>query len=177
VVLVVVTGQIASGKSTIARAVARALEDDGSRAAVLDLDVIYELLDPARGPKVDQAKWTHARQLVARIAAVLIEEGMLVVVEGEFLTTGQRAEFTNALPPAMTPRFVTLRLSFAEALKRANMDSTRGLSRDPTFLEGHYAATADAIRSVPSSDLALDTDAIGVDEAAQSIAAWLKRAT
>ena len=55
VVLVVVTGQIASGKSTVACGVTRELQRDGTSAAVVDLDVIYEMLDPARGPKVNQA--------------------------------------------------------------------------------------------------------------------------
>ena len=174
--LVVVTGQIASGKSTVACGVTRELQRDGTSAAVVDLDVIYEMLDPARGPKVNQAKWTHARQLAAQIAGVLLAEGVLVVVEGEFLTSEQRAEFTNALPPVTALRFVTLRVPFEVALERANADPSRGLSRDPTFLASHYESTAEAIRSIPSSDLTLDTSAVGVEEAARQVAEWLSHA-
>jgi predicted kinase len=173
VVLVVVTGQIASGKSTLACAVARDLERDGASVAVVDLDLIYEMLDPRRGPKVSQAKWTQARQLAARIAGALLAEGVLVVVEGEFLTPDQRGEFTDALPSAIIPRFVTLRLPFEVALQRANADPSRGLSRDPTFLASHYEATAESIERIPSSDLTLDASAFGVEEAARSVAGWL----
>jgi predicted kinase len=173
VVFVVVTGQIASGKSTVACAVARELERDGASAAVVDLDVIYEMLDPARSPKVNQAKWTHARRLAARIAGALLAEGVLVVIEGEFLTPDQRAELTDVLPSGITPRFVTLRLPFEVALQRAGADPSRGLSRDPTFLASHYEATAGSIESLPSSDLTLDTSAFGVEEAARKVAEWL----
>ena len=99
-----------------------------------------------------------------------------MVVEGEFLTSEQRAEFTNALPPLTALRFVTLRVPFEVALERANADSTRGLSRDPTFLASHYESTAEAIRSTPSSDLTLDTSPIGVEEAARKVAEWLSHA-
>jgi adenylylsulfate kinase-like enzyme len=173
VVLVVITGQIASGKSTVACAIARELERDGASAAVVDLDVIYEMLDPECGPKVSQAKWTHARQLAARIAGALLAEGVLVVVEGEFLTPDQRAEFTDALPSAIAPRFVTLRLPFEVALQRTSADPSRALSRDPTFLASHYEATAESIERIPSSDLMLDTSAFGVEEAARKVAGWL----
>lgn len=176
VVLVVVTGQIASGKSTVARAVARELQRNGTNAAVVDLDVIYEILDPARDPKVNQAKWTHARRLAAQIAGALLAEGVHVVVEGEFLTSDQRAEFTNALQPVTPVRFVTLRVPFEVALERANADPSRGLSLDPTFLASHYESTAEAIRSIPSSDLTLETSAIGVEEAARRVVGWLSQA-
>ncbi len=144
---------------------------------MIDLDVIYEMLDPARGPKANQAKWTHARQLAAQIAGVLLAEGVLVVVEGEFLTSQQRTVFTNALPPVTAPRIVTLRVPFEVALERANADPSRGLSRDPTFLASHYETTAEAMGSIPSSDLTLDTSAIGVEEAARQVTEWLGHAT
>ena len=173
--LVVVTGQIASGKSTVACGVARELQQDGTNAAVVDLDVIYEMLDPARDPKVNQAKWRHARQLAAQLAGVLLAEGVHVVVEGEFLTSDQRAEFTNALRPVTALRFVTLQVPFEVALERANADPSRGLSRDPAFLASHYESTAEAIRSIPSSDLTLETSTIGVEEAARRVVEWLNR--
>ncbi len=44
--LLVVTGPMASGKSTLARAVACELERRGAKAAAVDLDLVYEMLDP-----------------------------------------------------------------------------------------------------------------------------------
>jgi adenylylsulfate kinase-like enzyme len=56
-IAVVITGPIASGKSTLGRAVAVELADRGSDAAVVDLDLVHEMLDPGGGPKTDAARW------------------------------------------------------------------------------------------------------------------------
>jgi len=51
---VVVSGPIASGKSSLARALAIRLEEScGVGVAVVDLDLVYEMLDPAGRPKDD----------------------------------------------------------------------------------------------------------------------------
>ena len=62
--VIVVTGPIASGKSTIARELALELERTPMRVAVIDLDLVYERL-AANGPKVDAATWTLARHAAA----------------------------------------------------------------------------------------------------------------
>ena len=172
VVLLVVTGPIASGKSTLARAVAREFVVRGAKAAAVDLDLVYEMLDPAHGPKADAATWRQARRIAARLAAAFLAEGVGVVVEGEFLTPAQRSDFNDALPDGVEPRFVTLSVSYDLALQRVANDPTRGVSRDPAFLCDHYEAAAQAVREVPRTDLALDTGAIGVAEAARIVADW-----
>ena len=174
--LLVITGQIASGKSTLARAVAHEFELQGLEAAAVDLDLIYEMLDPVRAPKTDERKWSQARHVAARLATALLADGVAVVVEGEFLTAAERTEFIEALPSGIEPRFVTLRVSYELAVQRAHGDPTRGLSRDPVFLSNHYEATAQAIRDAPSTDLAIDTGETGIAEAARVIAAWSRSA-
>jgi len=42
--LVLINGPIASGKSTIARALASELEARGRRTAVIDLDLLYDMI-------------------------------------------------------------------------------------------------------------------------------------
>jgi adenylylsulfate kinase-like enzyme len=172
-VLVVITGPIASGKSTLARAVARELEAHGVNAATVDLDLVYELFDPTGAPKTDPAKWTLARRVSARLADALLAEGVGVIVEGEFLTAAERAEFEQALTSGDAPQFVNLRVPLELALQRAQRDPTRGLSRDPVFLRAHYEATAAAVRDAPSTDLALDTGVLAVSEAARTVAEWV----
>jgi adenylylsulfate kinase-like enzyme len=174
-VVLVVTGPIASGKSTLARAVACELGSRGTKAAAVDLDLIYEILDPQRAPKNDLAKWAQARRVAARLTAALLVEGVDVVVEGEFLTACERAEFTAALPRGIQPHFVTLLLSYDLALQRASRDQTRGLSRDPVFLRDHYEAATRVLRDVPSTDLTLDTGAIGVAQASRFVVDWAAR--
>ena len=57
-VVAVIGGPIASGKSSLSRAAATRLEETGkTKAAVIDLDVIYEMLDPqgrSGRPKSDE---------------------------------------------------------------------------------------------------------------------------
>lgn len=79
-IVVVITGPIASGKSTVGRAVAVELADRGFVSAVIDLDLVYEMLDPSRGAKTDDVRWRDARRLAGRIARELGEQRSGVVV-------------------------------------------------------------------------------------------------
>src|SRR5437879_13899586 len=97
-IVAVITGPIASGKSTLGRAVAVELARRGSDSAVVDLDLVYEMLDPSRGPKTDDASWREARRLAGKIAAGLCGRRSVVVVEGEFVTDEQRIDFCDELP-------------------------------------------------------------------------------
>jgi len=169
VLLVVITGQIASGKSTLAKALASEFGRRGMPAAAVDLDVVYEMLDPVRAPKTNQATWKAARRLAGRIAVALLAEGTRVVLDGEFLSSADRADLLEVLPPDVQPRFVALRVPYETASQRTRIDPTRGVSRDPEFLRDHYEATAPAALAAPSSDLALDTGAAGVEESVRAV--------
>ena len=63
--------------------------------------------------------------------------------------------FVEALDAATEPRFVTLRVSFDEAVRRIDGDPTRTFSRDLDFLRRHYdkaeAASVDVLRATWSS--------------------------
>jgi predicted kinase len=170
--LVVVSGPIASGKSALARAVAREFEARGCRAAAVDLDLVYEMLDPSGGQKNDRQKWAQTRRVSARLAGALLAEDFYVIVEGDFLWASERAELVGALASGIEPLFVTLRVSFEEALVRVRLDPTRGMTRDPTFLRQHYERTAAAVRGTPRTDLVLDTGAVGIMDAARTVADW-----
>ncbi len=170
-IVVVITGPIASGKSTLGRALAVELTERGSDSAVVDLDLVYEMLDPCRGAKTDQARWSDARRLAGKIAAGLGQRRSAVVVEGEFGTDAQRAEFCDELPHEWRASFVTLTVDFDEAWRRAMADPTRGASKDKDFLAAHYRALGNV--RPDERDLVLDTGDVSVSLAAQSVADWL----
>jgi predicted kinase len=118
-------------------------------------------------------KWSRARRAAAALADGLLDDGVgVVVVEGDFLTHEERAEFLTALRSRPTPLFVTLHVSIDVALQRVQQDPARGISRDPHFLRDHYEQLEDAIRSRPVSDLVVDTGSIDVGEAALTIVEW-----
>ena len=170
-IVVVITGPIASGKSTLGRALAVELAERGSDSAVVDLDLVYEMLDPSRGAKTDEAHWSDARRLAGKIAAGLEQRRSAVVVEGEFGTDVQRAEFCDELPLEWRASFVTLTVDFDEAWRRATADPTRGTSRNKHFLAAHYRALGNV--RPDDRDLLLDTGDVSVAFAARSVADWL----
>jgi predicted kinase len=172
--LVVITGPIASGKSTLARAVAREFGDRGMEAAAVDLDLIYEMLDPSGSPKDDEKMWRRARRASARLAEMLLAEGMrFVVVEGDFVSPAARSEFTEALDHVVGSYVVTLLVSLETALKRVQLDPSRGISRDPDFLRNHYRTTAGDLEGAATIGLAVDTEAVTVAESARTVADWV----
>ena len=171
--LIVICGPIASGKSTVARAVAQLFERQGTEAAAIDLDVVYEMLEHDGGPKASPTIWGRARRAAAALTDALLQDGVgVVVVEGDFLTPEQRTEFVTALRSSIAPVFVTVHVSIDLALQRVQRDPTRGISHDPRFLRRHYEQLEEAVRSRPVTDLVVDTASVSVDEAARAIAEW-----
>jgi shikimate kinase len=160
-VLVVISGPIASGKSTLGRAVAARL-----RCAVLDLDLVYESLDPERRPKHDQEIWRDARRTAGLFARALLAEGRDVVIEGDFRTAEKRADLDS-----LSARYVTLVVQFDEALRRAQADPTRGLSRDRDILGAHYREDEPGL----PTDLVLDTEEMPLAECVDRVLAYTSR--
>jgi adenylylsulfate kinase-like enzyme len=167
--VIVITGPIASGKSTVARELARELERARVRVAVIDLDLLHDMLT-TDVPTADDATWSLARQAAATLANTFLEEGVTVVVaEGSFNAPDDRAAFARHLDTSVGPTYVTLRVSFDEALRRAQSDPTRGRSRDPAFLRPYFAALDQAFATVPATDMVIDTEAMPATLVAASI--------
>jgi shikimate kinase len=170
--VVVVSGPIASGKSTVAPAVAARLrETHGVDGAVIDLDLVYEMLDPQGRPKNDAVLWSTARRVAGRLTTALLAEGRPVVAEGDFAGGSALAEFATELPGGVQPRLVLLEVDFTKAFERASADPTRGASRDREFLSRHYKEFMAGWEGRES--LRLDTGAVTVDEAADAVIRWL----
>jgi chloramphenicol 3-O-phosphotransferase len=173
VLVVLISGPIASGKSALGRAVAGRLDEAaGSCCAVIDLDLVYEMLDPRQRPKSDEHLWAVARRVAGGMVGVLLREGRSVVVEGgDFFTEEQLAEFEHQLPEGVAVRLVRLDVDPETALRRARADDSRGVSTDPGFMSRHYAEfrTDWGDRDV----LKLDTGTASLAETARSIVDWL----
>ena len=168
--VVVITGPIASGKSTVAIELARVLELIGVRAAVIDLDLVHDRLT-ANGSPSDDSAWTLARRETATAADAFLEQGVAVVIaEGSFNLPSDRTTFTQHLRTSSGLVFVTLQVSFQEALRRAQADPTRGRSQDPQFLGSHFEARHDVLAAVPATDIVIDTERTTARAAAATIA-------
>jgi hypothetical protein len=141
---------------------------------VIDLDLVYEMLDPGRRPKDDAHMWTQARRIAGRLTTVLLAEGLGVVAEGDFATDHALREFETELPGNAEVRLVLLDSSFETALERAQVDPSRGVSKESAFLASHYAGFTPewSERDV----LRLDTGPTTASEAAQTVVEWLETA-
>ncbi len=172
--LIVINGSIASGKSTIARAYARHLAARGIEAAVIDLDLLYDMQHHTPGvAKDDDETWAIARRAAAALTDTFLSEGVRdVVVEGTFFTPAERAAYLDALSTRLAPKFVTLSVGYDEALRRAQADLSRGVSRDPAFLRPYYDRVEGDVAAVPATDLILDTERLTPEEAVAAIAAF-----
>ena len=175
VLVVVIGGPIASGKSSLGRATAARLEElDGARVGVIDLDLIYEMLDPQGGSgraKNDERLWSQARRVAGRLSAILLVERLHVVVEGNFAEDQSLAEFERALPGLARLRLIMLDVDFEIALQRTQADASRGLSKDPVFLSAHYELFSPqwSEREV----LHLNTGALSLADATEAVIAWV----
>jgi predicted kinase len=175
--VVVITGPVASGKSTVALELARDLDRIHLRAAVIDLDLLHDMLT-RDGPKSDDATWALARRAAATLANTFLAEGVVVVVaDGSFNTPDERAAFAQRLDASVGPLYVTLRVSFEEALRRAQSDPSRGMSRDPTFLGPYFAAVSQKLATMPVTDLVIDTEQMPAKSAAVAIARLIRPGT
>ena len=174
--LIVITGPIASGKSTVAGEVARELERAGVRSAVIDLDVVHDML-VAGGPEIGgDASWALARHASAALAGTFLAAGIAVVIaEGSFNAVGDREAFAQNLDASLEPRYVTLRVTYEEALRRAQGDPARGRSRDPAFLGPYFAAVEQTLATVPATDLVIDTERTTAKSAAAAIVEHLRQ--
>jgi adenylylsulfate kinase len=80
------TGLPASGKSTVARALAAELAGKGIRAAVLESDAVRREISPQ--PKYDDAERDAFYAILAYLARVLVRHGVPVIVDA---TANRRA--------------------------------------------------------------------------------------
>lgn len=176
VLVVLISGPIASGKSALGRAVATRMDEmAGAPCAVIDLDLVYEMLDPGRRPKSDRQLWAEARRVAGGMAGVLLREGRSVVLEGgDFSTEEQLAEFEDALPEGAAVKLIRLDVDFETAIRRARADDSRSDSKDEAFLSSHYAEFR--IDWGDRDVLTLDTGSVSLAETARSVVGWLTSA-
>jgi hypothetical protein len=128
-----------------------------------------------------------AGHAAAALANTFVEGGVAVVIaEGSCNTPSDRAAFEQHLDRSIGRLYVTLRVRFEEALRRAQGDPTRGISRDPAFLGPYFAARTRALSSLPETDLVIDTEqatvqygAATVQSAAETITSlvWARRSS
>lgn len=160
--LIVITGPLAGGKSTTARALTDALRARECSVALVELDQIADMARPTL------PDWSDAHAIFAMVTGRWLQAGLDVVV-AEGPGSLDELDLVQRSTPEGTPVLtVVAEAPFATALKRAQEDPTRGLSRDPDFLAKMHAGWADERMRI-AADLRLDTSEMSVDAAVASI--------
>ncbi|MPZ12607.1 MAG: hypothetical protein GEU89_20705 [Kiloniellaceae bacterium] len=162
--LVVVTGPIASGKTTVAFRLAALARERGARAAAIDIDLVVEMIMGK-----DWARVSVAREITSGIAETLFADGVeFVFVAGTSLSYGERDQLLRGFaiqPPAI---FVLLRVSLEESIQRAQADPERVSTKDPAVVAKHYERIH--WDEVPQQDIDIDTDGLSLDEVVAAVA-------
>ncbi len=118
-------------------------------------------------PMASARAWFRARRAAAALTDAFFSTGVhLVIVEGAFWGQGERATFVGGITCNVRPQFVTLLVSYDEAVRRVQDDPTRSTSRDPSFLKREHAQFHAILEPLKSTDLILDS----TDQTPQEIA-------
>jgi tRNA uridine 5-carbamoylmethylation protein Kti12 len=170
--LVIITGPVGGGKSTVALALADRFRESGRAAAVIDLDLVYCMARQVEGYD-ELTVWTTARRGAAALADTFFADGIdVVIVEGEFFTQAELDVLCDSLATPVEHRFVSLVVSYEQALRRVSGDPSRGASRDPEFLKRLHSQFVGALPFLRASSLVVEADRQTPGE----LAAWIKDA-
>jgi len=133
--LVLVTGPVGSGKTTIAKLLASRARSRGMTAAALDMDDFVLMFNGPDWRSVSSKEWSAARSAAAAaVDAYFIAGAQLVAIAGPFFGRGDRDELVAQLSSNPSTLVVALRVGLEEAIRRAASDPTRTLSKDPELL-------------------------------------------
>ncbi len=165
---VLFTGLTGTGKSTIARAVERALFDDGRAVAVLDGELMRRGVNVDLGYTVEDRSENLRRS--AHVAKLINDNGLICL--GAFVAPSQSVR-ERVADVIGKDRFITVHCTASESVCR---------QRDT---KGHYAAAeagklpnfpgVSAVYEPPEEpDLVLDTGDLSVDECVSAVLELLK---
>lgn len=149
--VIFISGPIAAGKSALASAVAQQLRGQGRSVAVVALDTVAEMALPS----LDDWAWAHAVH-GRLVGAWLGTPVQFVIVDGTAIPE-EVDQVVRHIPADVPILRVLLTAEYTRALRRAQADPARGVSRDPGFLlamyDRHHAALPDL-----AYDLSLDSE-------------------
>jgi len=163
-----ITGPPASGKSTLARAVAERLTREGGRPCVLELDAMRRVVTPT-------PTWSDTeRDLVYRalvwLAATLVDAGVPVIVDA----TAHRREWRD-LARAVIPRFAEVQLRCdietcrARDAARASSDATTGVYARAGTPSGRVPGVDVEYEAATAPELVIDTERTPHDAAVRRV--------
>ena len=166
--LVVITGPIGAGKSSVARKLTQRLLAKGCTVACVDLDDIVETLSaPAQQL---ETSWRRARRVHGVLISAWLRSGTdVVITHGPFYTAEETAALLAEVPDSQQQRWVLLLAPYEVALERVQREPDRRLSRDPGFLRRTHERFNELLSEIPACDWTFDTTRTSADESASVV--------
>ena len=167
--LVLISGPVAAGKTTVAYAFAAYVRTHDYVAAAIDMDEMIAMVAGHDWSRIQRADRLRACCAAGSLVQSLFEAGTAVVaVAGSTLSPYEWDEVTSHLETSQPSTYVLLRVSLDESVRRAQNDSGRVRTKDPTYVARLAAAIDWSAAGTP--DLEIDTDDLTVSEVVQAIA-------
>lgn len=158
--LVIITGPVGAGKSTVAKEIARVLQSKNVSTAVIDLDEVY-CMARQQADFNDREMWATARRAAAALTESFYASDLqVVIVEGGFLSALEIAELRQYVNSEVNEFFFTLLTSAPTALHRAQTDLNpdRVVSRLPEVQANLYAEFAEALPFLREVSVIIEAD-------------------
>jgi hypothetical protein len=146
-----ISGPIASGKSTLAGELARLLRLEGFSVALADLDTVAEMALPTL------PSWDWAHGVHAQLVGAWLRTGVDIVIDEGTSNPTEVQQVLDQVPDGTDVFHVVLTADLDASLARARADSGRGISQDAAFLRGDHEAYARGLPQLPS-DLRLHVE-------------------
>lgn len=177
-----VVGLPGSGKSALARGLARALAEEGRDVALLQMDARRKAYFP--NPQYTAAEREQAYRLFAEEAAALVAAGRGVLMDGAAYRTAFR-EYARSLIPRFAEIHVRCRLETAMAREAKRPEGlvmaglyAKALERRETGHEfpdlGEVVGVDVPFEENPRAELAITNDDIPKDETRRRALIWLR---
>ena len=169
--LVLLTGPVGAGKSTVALAIADRFRQVGRAAAVIDLDLVYCMARQRDGFH-EMDVWHTARRGAAALADMFFTCGLdIVVIEGGFFSQEACDASREHLRSVVLGMLITLEVSYEETLRRAQADRNprRVTTRDPNSLQRLYGEFERALPFLRGSSLVVEAERRTPSELAELI--------
>ncbi|SDS34947.1 AAA family ATPase [Microlunatus soli] len=168
---VLLVGPQASGKSTIARALAAELRREGERVALVELDQIAEMARPTL------PSWDTASRIFAMVAGEWARDDLTCVIAEGISSQDEVSILLEQVPEAAAMITVAMTTPLEAALPRAQADPSRSTSpsRDRYWLAERYqewSLEKDRI----GADVLLDASAMPLDQSVRKLIADIRSA-